>query len=86
MQWDNLMDKCEFYPINGCKTIGLTYMRNKPQYSFHGRDFYEKGFAFYHNGKFYRYTTSIPDEESLSMKPVPDETVRATTILYYGIM
>ena len=86
IKWDNLLDKCDFYPLNGSKTIGFTYLRNKQQYSFQGRDFYEKGFAFYHKGKFYRYTTSVPDEESLSMMPLPDETVRASTILYFGMV
>lgn len=80
------MEKGEFYSINGCKTNGLTYQKNKAQYSFNSRDFYEKGFAFYHNGKFYRYTTSVPDEESFSMKPLPEVTERASTIIYYGIV
>jgi hypothetical protein len=27
------------------------------------RDFIEKGFNFYHNGKFYRYSSSVDDSE-----------------------
>jgi len=39
---------------------------------------------FYHNGKFYRYSSSIVNSEE--MMPVPKDTVRGTTIYNCGIM
>lgn len=29
LKWDNLMDRSEFYSLNGCKSVGFTYLRNK---------------------------------------------------------
>ena len=57
------------------------------------RDFYEKGFSFFHNGKFYRYSTSVqnsnlpgPNNED-PIKPLPNKsTVRAETLINCGIM
>jgi hypothetical protein len=49
------------------------------------RDFFEKGFSFYHQGKFYRYSSSIDDSQTL--KPLPDSvTVRGFTYINVGIM
>lgn len=71
----------------GRNTMGLFYNRNKKTFSFSCRDFYEKGFKFYHNGKFYRYSASLPDKESLEMYPIPSEDgVRGFTIYNVGIM
>jgi hypothetical protein len=50
------------------------------------RDFYEKGFNFYHQGKFYRYSTSIQDSET-SLKPLPDKkTTRGFTLINVSLM
>ena len=57
------------------------------------RDFIEKGFAFYHKGKFYRYSTSVFDAELPGPNgeepkwPCPNKsTVRANTLINLGIM
>jgi hypothetical protein len=46
------------------------------------RDFYEKGFGFCHNGKFYRYSCSIIDSEKLKPK-FDKDTVRGDTLLNF---
>lgn len=45
----------------------------------------EKGFNFFHNGKFYRYSTSLPDDMALEKNPVPADTTRGFTFLNIGI-
>ena len=57
------------------------------------RDFHEKGFNFFSNGKFYRYSSSVEDSHlpgpngEEPMKPIPNKnTVRATTLINCGIM
>lgn len=47
----------------GKTSYGLAYSSNKPQYKFCSRDFMEKGFSFFADGKFYRYSTSIDNSE-----------------------
>lgn len=49
--------------VEGKKSFFKTYLENKKQLSIAGRDFAEKTFNFYHNGKFYRYATSIDGAE-----------------------
>ena len=58
------------------------------------RDFYCKGISFYHNNKYYRYSSSITDSEVIDEKntddkykrQLPDDkTVRGITILSCGI-
>ena len=58
------------------------------------RDFYSKGIQFYHNGKYYRYSSSVIDSEIIDDKnpndifkrQLPDDkTIRGTTILNCGI-
>lgn len=48
------------------------------------RDFYEKGFTFYADGKLYRYSCTVANSEELI--PVPKDTVRAETTYNFGIM
>ena len=87
MKWDSNLEAAQESPLPGRKTIGLTYIRNKKQYQFSCRDFYEKSFKFYHNGKLYRYSTSVPDKEGLELMPLPDnDTVRGFTIYSCGIV
>ena len=57
------------------------------------RDFIEKGFNFFHEGKFYRYSSSVDDSElpgpngEKPMKPTPNKnTVRASTLINCAIM
>ena len=59
-------------------------MANKKLMTFDSRDFYEKAFGFFHNGKFYRYTSQIRDCEV--ERPRPKQTVRGMTIYNVGIM
>ena len=42
------------------KSMNLAYIVNKKQYSIDSRDFVEKQFSLYKNGKFYRYSSTIP--------------------------
>ena len=79
----------------GKKSYGLHYSANKKQYQFSCRDFMDKGFNFYSDGKFYRYSTSIDNSEvagaygtdgPLRSIDNPNETVRAYTIYNVGIM
>jgi hypothetical protein len=79
----------------GKKAYGLNYVSNKKQYQFCSRDFMEKGFNFYSDGKFYRYSTSIDNSEVAGAYdqdgPIrgldnPNETVRGFTIYNLAIM
>lgn len=65
--------------------MGFNYCAHKKQYSFQSRDFAEKGFTFYHNGKFYRYSASLPEDMGLAQVPLPADTVRGYTYLNVGI-
>lgn len=67
-------------------TMGFNYCSHKKQYSFQSRDFVEKGFNFYHNGKFYRYSTSLPEELGLARTPVPADTTRGFTYYNFAIV
>ena len=58
------------------KSITFGYTAHKKQFSFQSRDFVDKQFNFYHNGKFYRYTSSLPDEKGNEKVPLPDYTTR----------
>ena len=44
----------------------------------------EKGFNFYSDGKFYRYTCAVPNSENFD--PVDKDTIRGDTIHNYGLM
>ena len=57
------------------------------------RDFIEKGFNFFHNGKFYRYSSSIDNSDLPGLNgkelkfPAPNKsTVRANTLINCAIM
>jgi hypothetical protein len=45
------------------KSFGLYYIVNKKQYTIKSRDFVEKGFGFSHNGKFYKYSSTVENSE-----------------------
>ena len=46
------------------------------------RDFYEKGFSFCDNGKFYRYSCTVQDSEIIRPK-YDKETVRGDTMINF---
>ena len=78
--------------VEGKKSFFKTYVENKKQLSIAGRDFHEKTFNFYSNGKFYRYSTSIagtdqpgPNGEAPE-KPSPAKIVRGFTIFSCAIL
>ena len=51
------------------------------------RDFCEKYIHFNHNGKYYVYSSSIPDEHGHSIHPLPNEkTIRGFSIYNLGYM
>mmetsp|Transcript_1058 Transcript_1058/g.1960 ORF Transcript_1058/g.1960 Transcript_1058/m.1960 type:complete len:190 (+) Transcript_1058:851-1420(+) len=85
--WDKNLEVAEKQPFDGgSKTIAFSYVKNKKQFTISSRDFYEKGFNFVHNGKFYRYSTSIDHSED-ALKPLPDgQTVRGFTFYNAAIM
>ena len=74
---------------DGTNAACYSYSRNKRIYAIDGREFYEKGFLFFDKGKFYRYTTSIPDsvgepkdENDMSKRPLySDGAVRGETLI-----
>lgn len=79
----------------GKKAYGLNYVANKKQYQFSSRDFMEKGFNFYSDGKFYRYSTSIDKSEvpgeydqdgPIRSLDDPDNRVRGFTIYNVGVV
>lgn len=86
IKWDKNMETGEFIScIPGDKrTYGYTYTKQKKQFTIQSRDFYDKGFNFYHNGKYYRYSTAMANSEELYA--VPKDTIRGETIYNFGIM
>ena len=86
-QWDKNLRNVEFKAVvPGKKTFGLNYNSNKKQFQFCSRDFQEKGFNFYSDGKFYRYSTSIDDSEAIKPIDDPKDMVRGFTIYNCGVM
>ena len=87
MKWDETLLDSDFTPLGDRKglTMGFNYCAHKKQYSFSSRDFVEKGFNFYHDGKFYRYSTSVPDEKGIEKHPPPADTVRGYTFINCGV-
>jgi len=85
MVWDSNLKSSEFIPLQeGKKSFGFTYTANHKQFTIKSRDFYEKGFNFFHEGKFYRYSCSVRNSEE--GREVPKETVRGETIYNMAIM
>lgn len=81
MDWDkskkfykvNSLDGREIYPA-----YGLSHFQFLGSLGIKARDFREKGFTFTHDGAYYRYSSSLPDEEELDKK---DDAVQATTLI-----
>lgn len=72
-QWDDKLQESTFtYVREGTKSFGLFYSKNKKQLTFQARDFYEKFFEVYHNGVYYRLSSSADGVDY----PVPEDTVR----------
>jgi hypothetical protein len=82
--WDKLIKGSELISLDGSKSYGIMYMSNKKQFTISSRDFYEKIFMFFHNGKLYRYSSSVANCEQA--KPPPPDTVRGKTMYNCGIM
>lgn len=73
-QWDDKLQESNISLIReDNNNFGLVYQRNKKQMTFQSRDFYEKFFEVFHNGIYYRLSSSA---EGLDY-PLPEETVRA---------
>lgn len=93
MKWDKNLNAAEYIPYKkGSNGIGFWYTSNKKQYTIASRDFYEKGFNFYHNGTFYRYSCSVTDSElegpngEPPVRPCSDDVVRGRCVINCGIM
>jgi hypothetical protein len=72
-QWDDkLLESNVEYLQSGSKNFGLNYSRNKKQMTFQSRDCYEKFFEVFHNGIYYRLSSSADGTDYA----LPDETVR----------
>ena len=84
--FDDNVESAESTPLKGYNSIGFSYIKYKAALSFDARDFMLKGFKFYHNGKYYRYATSVPNEMGLEMKPAPAGCVRGFIILACGAL
>ena len=77
LKWDKNLKVLEETPIfEGKKSFIKVYTENKKQFTFAGRDFCEKTFSFYNNGKLYRYSTSIDGTELAG--PDGEEAVKAS--------
>lgn len=53
------------------------YSRNKKQMTFQSRDFHEKYFEVFHEGVYYRLSSSI---ENTGL-PLPDDTIRGDVVM-----
>ena len=56
----------------------MWYVANKKYMTIQARDFYEKGFGFFSNGKYYRYTSTLQNG-GLDLKPKAKDIVRGET-------
>mmetsp|Transcript_35609 Transcript_35609/g.54449 ORF Transcript_35609/g.54449 Transcript_35609/m.54449 type:complete len:254 (-) Transcript_35609:2-763(-) len=82
-KWDACLQEAEFSPLReGVRSYGFTYCQNKKQFTIQSRDFYEKGFSFYHDGKFYRYSCTVKDSQE--QKPSPADTIRGETLYNFA--
>ena len=86
-KWDKNLVQFEETPVvEGKKSFFKTYLLNKKKLAFSGRDFCEKTFNFYSNGKFYRYSTSVDNTElpgpigEAPEKESPQDIIRGFTI------
>lgn len=63
-KWDDTVLSNDIKPVGDRKSMAITFVHlvHKKQFSFQSRDFVDKSFNFYHNGKFYRYTSALPEE------------------------
>lgn len=93
MKWDKNLNLAEYTPYRpGAVGIGFWYTNNKKQYTIASRDFYEKGFNFFHDGKYYRYSCSIADSELAGpngeppLRPCDNDTVRGRCVINCGMM
>ena len=62
-KWDKNVKAMEFIPVEGSKTHGFNYSASKKIFTFDSRDFYEKTFMFHHNGKIYKYSCAVENDE-----------------------
>ena len=82
-KWDkNLKSSEKIDVLPGKNSFYIQYTLNKKVMTFEPRDFYEKGFSFAHDGVYYRYSTPIPNGREL--KPPPNKTVRADSLISFG--
>ena len=62
-KWDPIVSHNEFKPLNkGDKTVGTNWTKHRRIMHVSSRDYCDKMINFYHNGKFYHYSSSIPDQ------------------------
>jgi hypothetical protein len=65
LKWDANIIDMDIKPLrDDCKTAAYTFQRNKSVMGIEGREFYEKSFGFFHEGKYYRFTSSVPNSDS----------------------
>ena len=64
----------------GKKSYGLIYLVNGKKFTFDARDYVEKYIQFYHDGKYYRYGSSVPNS-GYDVKPARKDTKRADTLI-----
>ena len=94
IKWDKLIGEEGIKVGVNEKTnsASFLYTHNRKQYTIAARDFYEKGFNFYDNGKFYRYSTSVPDAQMQGLNgeaprcPERPNTVRAEVLINVSMM
>ena len=77
-KWDKNVLKYEVTEVQG-KNVCITYQVNKAPLNFKNMDFVDKQIKFSHEGKFYCYYSSVPND--LDIKALPEKVVRAKTFI-----
>ena len=86
-KWDPIITHNEFKPLNpGDKTVGTNWTKHKKIMHVSSRDYCDKMINFYHNGKFYHYSSSIPDEGCDKVKALSGDAVRGQTVYNIGLI
>lgn len=86
-KWDPIVSHNEFKPLKpGDKTVGTNWTKHRRIMNVSSRDYCDKMINFYHNGKFYHYSSSIPMQESDKIKKLSGDAVRGTTVYNIGLL
>lgn len=82
-QWDPQVVDATFKPMHeGDATIGLNWTKHKKTMHVQERDYCDKVISFVHKGKFYHYSSAVPEQHTTELFDTNEEksTVRGNTI------